>query len=219
MGIGVGTGIYTPREAARLTGLSVRRVKGWLHGYDHGAGPLILRDVDDGPVLSFLDLIEILFVNSFLEHGVKMSHIRKAARKATDLAGRDHPFAIHRFETDGRTVFATLASKGAKRKKRVLGLVDGQFNFEKVVSPFFKQIDYRDSGDASRWWPMGKRKPILLDPEISFGAPVTETAHVPVFAINAALAAGQTATRVAEWFDIPLKDVRAAAAFEQHMAA
>ncbi|HEY6477924.1 MAG TPA: DUF433 domain-containing protein [Polyangia bacterium] len=219
MSIGVGTGIYRPREASRLTGLSVRRVKGWLHGYDRGAGPLIGRDPDDGPSLSFLDLIEILFVNSFLEHGVTMSHIREASRKAMDMAGgQTHPFAISRFETDGRKIFARLSATGSK-KKHVVGLVDGQFAFDKAIAPFFKQIDYRASGDATRWWPLGKRAPILLDPNIAFGAPVTKTAHVPASAINGALSAGESATRVAKWFEIPLKDVRAAAALERQMAA
>src|ERR1700722_19837437 len=143
MAIGVGTGIYTPREASRLTGLSVRRVRGWLYGYDQGAGPLIGRDTDDGPSLSILDLIEILFVNSFLEHGVTMSHIREASRKAMEMSGHKHPFAINRFETEGRKIFARLSPAVGSKKKHVVGLIDGQFVFEKAISPFFRQIDYR----------------------------------------------------------------------------
>lgn len=224
MAIGIGTGIYTPLEASRLTGLSVRRVKGWISGYrpandtGHAPRPLVIRDPADGQTLSFLDLIEILFVNQFLTSGVKMSHIREASKKAMELFGRDHPFAVRRFETDGKAIFGILGDRGS-RKKRVLGLVDGQVSFEKIVAPFFKHIDFRDSGDATRWWPMGRRVPVLLDPEISFGAPVTKTAHVPVFAINAALGAGESPARVAKWYDIPLRDVKAAEAFERHTTA
>jgi uncharacterized protein (DUF433 family) len=219
MAIGVGTGIYTAQEASRLTGLSVRKVRGWVSGYEGSdLAPIVARDKVDGPRLSFLDLIEILFVQSFLKHGVTMAHIREASRKAMELSGKAHPFAVSRFETDGRKIFATGKAPGS-RKKSVFGLVDGQAAFHAVVSPLFKHIDYRASGDANRWWPLGKRKPILLDPEVAFGAPVTKTAHVPVFAISAALAAGQSAARVARWFDIPLNDVSAAAAFEQHTAA
>jgi uncharacterized protein (DUF433 family) len=219
MAIGIGTGIYTPREAFRLTGLSVRQVKGWISGYEKiGARPLIARDQAGGCILSFLDLIEILFVKSFLSHGVTMNHIRGASKKAMELYGGDHPFAVRRFETDGTKIFATGKTNGSSMK-RVLGLIDGQAAFHEVVSPFFKQIEYRGSGDATRWWPLGKEKPILLDPGIAFGAPVTKTAHVPTSAINGALSAGESPARVAKWFEIPLKDVRAAAAFERQMAA
>ncbi len=147
-----------------------------------------------------------------------MSHIRKASQKAMELFGKQHPFAVSRFETDGKKIFARVSPIGSQ-KRHVLGLVDGQSAFDKVISPFFKQIDYRESGDATRWWPLGKREPIFVDPQIAFGAPVTKTAHVPVSAINGALSAGESVARVAKWFEIPLKDVRAAAALERHMAA
>lgn len=218
MGIGIGTGIYTAREVSRLTGLSVRRVNGWISGYRSEARPLIGRDPNDGTSLSFLDLIEIRFVHEFLEHGVKMSHIREVSEKAVELFGGDHPFAVRRFETDGKTIFARLEAKKS-RKRHVLRVLDGQGAFDKVVSPFFKQIDYRESGDAARWWPLGKRAPVLVDPHISFGAPVTKTGHVPVSAISAAIAAGESRQKVAKWFEIPLRDVNAAAALERHMAA
>ena len=181
-------------------------------------GPVVAREPNDGTSLAFLDLIEILFVKSFRKLGVPMSQIREASQRAVALYGSDHPFAVRRFETDGKTIFATRRAKGS-RKKYAEEVVVGQSVFFKVISPFFKEIDYHDSGDASRWWPLGRKRPILVDPEIAFGAPVTKTAHVPVFAINAAIAAGESPGRVAKWFDIPLKDVRAAAALEQQQMA
>jgi len=224
MAIGVGSGIYTPAEASRLTGLPVRKVRGWISGYrrydgTHRSGrPLVSRDPSDGPVLSFLDLIEILFVRSFLKYGVKMSHIRQVSRKAAEISGSHHPFAVSRFETDGKKIFARLVAKGS-RKKHVLGLLDGQSEIDEAISPYFKQIDYRSSGDATRWWPLGKKAPVFLDPLVAFGAPVTKSGFVPVSAINGALSAGETPSRVAHWFDIPLRDVKAAAAFKQRIAA
>jgi uncharacterized protein (DUF433 family) len=225
MAIGVGTGIYTAREASRLTGLSVSRIKRWISGYSYRRGgdvrkspPVIVRPSEDGPTLAFLDLIEILFVNAFLEHGISMRKIRLASAEAVDLFHTDHPFAVNRFETDGNVIFARLTAKKS-RKKHIVEVVGGQSVFDRVVSPYLKQIEYRSTGDAARWWPLGKKRPVLLDPTIAFGAPVTKTAHVPTFAIGSAVAAGQTPTEVAKWYDIPLKDVRAAMTLEQQLAA
>jgi uncharacterized protein (DUF433 family) len=218
MSIGVGTGIYTPREASRLTGLSVQKVRGWLDGYPNRGAPLIHRDAADSTSLSFLDLIEIIFVKAFRSAGVKMSTIRRASKNAEELLGSYHPFAVSRFETDGRVIFARLDEKRSS-KKHMVDIDLGQSVFERVVSPYLKQIDYHSSGSAIRWWPLGKGKPIFLDPKISFGVPVTKTANVPVYAISAALLAGETPRTVAKWFEIPLRDVKAAAALEQRMAA
>jgi len=225
MAIGVGTGLYTTSEVSRLTGLSRSRVRRWISGYkfkSHGSerrsGPVVLRDAADGDMVTFLDLVEILFVRAFLEHGVTMNEIRRASVKAIELYGGDHPFAVHRFETDGKEIFARISDKRSKRK-RILGVVGGHLSFEEVVAPCFKQIDFRASGDAIRWWPLGKRAPVMLDPQIAFGAPVTKTAHVPTFAIGAALASGESPRRVAKWFEIPVRDVKAAGTLERHQIA
>ena len=215
-------GLYSTREASLLTGLSARQVTGWIAGYSKGGrgpGPLIARAPGDDAAISFLDLIEIVFVNAFLKQGVSMSTIRRASKQAAEELMGDHPFALKRFETDGRAIFERLEVKKTRRK-HLRNLVDGQSVFAKVIAPYLiKQIDYMPSGDAMRWWPLGRKAPVLVDPSISFGSPVTASAHVPTSVIHDALRAGETVASIAKWFDIPRKDVKAAADFEQRMAA
>jgi uncharacterized protein (DUF433 family) len=225
MSAGIGTGIYTPREVSRLAGLSSSRVTRWARGYSFRSSgssrrsePVIAREPDHTQSLNFLDLVEVLFVKSFLEHGVKMRTIRCAAEKAVELFGTHHPFAVKKFETDGRTVFARLEDRD-KSHERILDIVRGQSEFLAVVSRYLKQIDYDYAGEASRWWPLGKSEPIVVDPKLSFGTPVTAAGHVPTFAIFGALTAGESAEKVADWYDIPVREVGAAKKFEQRMAA
>jgi hypothetical protein len=64
------TGIYTVRDAARLTGVSTGRIRRWLRGYRYRSGkkayasPALWqgqrKPVDHSLALKFLDLIEIL---------------------------------------------------------------------------------------------------------------------------------------------------------------
>jgi hypothetical protein len=221
----IGTGIYTPREVARLAHIHPSRLTRWTAGYTfqsggrpHQSPPIVSRERDHGPSLTFLDLIEVLFVKSFLDHGVKMRTIREAASKARELFGKHHPFAIRKFETDGRAIFAVLA-KLDKSAEILLNVVDGQTSFASIISMYLKQIDYDPVGEASRWWPLGKDEPIFIDPRFSFGTPLTKTGHVPTNAIHLALKAGDSADDIARWFDIPLGEVRAAEMFQQRMAA
>jgi uncharacterized protein (DUF433 family) len=209
----IGTGIYTPREVAAFAGIRTRRLKDWLSASGK-LGPIIAREDDHGPSLTFLDLIEVLFVKSFLDQGVKMRTIHEAAKQAVTLFGHHHPFAVRRFETDGRKIFATLAHKD-KATNSMLDVVDNQAVFASVLARYIRQIDYDKLGDASRWWPLGKDQPIFADPEFSFGAPLTKSGHVPTYAIHSALEAGDTAEMVARWFEIPLEEVRAAERFQQ----
>jgi uncharacterized protein (DUF433 family) len=179
---GIGTGIYTSREVSHLTGLSPSRVARWVSGYAfrtgstiRQSGPLIGRDSDHGPSLTFLDLIEVLFVKAFLEQGVSMRTIRAAAGKAIELFETHHPFAV--------------------------------------------KIDYDVAGEAARWWPLGKKEPVVIDPKRAFGEPVTTSGNVPTRSIFGAISAGETEQSVAKWYGISIDEVRAAEKFEQRLAA
>ena len=70
------TGIYSLRDAARLTGVSSGRIRRWLRGYHYrsrekfySSPPLWQGQwapIERSLALGFLDLIEIRFVDAFL---------------------------------------------------------------------------------------------------------------------------------------------------------
>ena len=91
--------------------------------------------------------------------------------------------------------------------------------FPEVVSQYLKQLDYDVAGEATRWWPLGKLEPVVVDPGLSFGAPVTTDGKVPTRSIFGALTAGETEQSVAKWYGISIDEVRAAEKFEQRLAA
>lgn len=221
----IGTGIYTPREVAAFAGISPSRLSRWIYGYTfetrgqaRQSAPLVARERGDGPSLTFLDLVEVLFVKSFLDQGVKMKTIRLAAQKAVGLLGTHHPFAVQRFETDGRKIFAMLDHKD-KAATTMLNVVDGQASFASIIARYMREIDYDKLGDAFRWWPLGKNEPVFADPKFSFGVPLTKSGHVPTRAIHCAIKAGDSPEDVARWFDIPLEEVCAAEKFQRRLAA
>jgi uncharacterized protein (DUF433 family) len=161
--------------------------------------------------------MELHFVKLFRDEGVSLPAIRKAAKTAARQFGADHPFAIHRFDTDGCTVFATLA-RAEKEAALVEDLKHGQFVFDTIVRPFFKKLEYGQD-EAIRFWPMGMGKRVVLDPARQFGKPIDNETAVPTAALYRAVEVGDDPVLVAKWFNVPLDAVRAAIVFEKSLAA
>src|SRR5713226_5719027 len=98
----IGPGVYTIAEAARLTRVSQGRVRRWMKGYTfvwHGEArtspPVFLgqyEPTERGTVaLSFQDLVEVRFVDAFLDAGVSWKNLRIAHERAAALLHVTHP--------------------------------------------------------------------------------------------------------------------------------
>ena len=221
-----GKGVYTVGEAARLVKAHPSGVRRWLRGYrfpiksGQGASPPVfepdLSPLNGQWAVSFLDLVELLFIKSFRKEGVSWRTIRLAAQNAAQRWHTSHPFCLKRFATDGRMIFETAGEELGE--DQVLELTRSQYGFKQVLMPYLKEFDYGELG-VERWWPLGKREPLFLDPHISFGHPVVRPHNVPTSALYAALLAEQTEAEVAQWFDLPVGVVRAAVRFETSRAA
>lgn len=225
------TGFYTIPAAARLVELRAERVRRWVRGSESGVPgvrrePLLQRDLEtiDGEyALSFLDLIEVRMVRLFLDHGVGIHTIRAAARTAAELFSSRHPFCIRKFQTDGRTVFATLAEVDAdvfegEPREPLMDLATKQTAIRHVLEPLLHQIDYENDIAAS-WWSMGRDAGVVIDPRIAFGAPVVASCGIPTETLADPVDAGRSCADVADWFGVTPFDVECAVAFERRLAA
>ena len=224
----LGGGVYTGREVARLSKLRTERISRWVRGYSYTIGtgtkssspPIFAADrPTDGPLaLSFLDLVEILFVRAFLDLGVSMLTIRRAAAEGAKIFKVKHPFCLKRFETDGRGIFASVAKDAGN--EAILNLVNSQTVFPKVIRPLFKQIEYNVVSEmAAIWWPRGRGVPVVLDPTRAFGTPMIEKRGVPTHVLAGPVQSGDSPALVAKWFEVSVADVEAAVEFERSLLA
>jgi hypothetical protein len=210
----LGVGLYSFPEAARLLGIRAGRLRRWVCGPDRFL-PEALDPAED--TLTFRDLIEVQFALTYLNEGVKLRVIKKAAAAAARKYETQYPFSVKQFDTDGRAIFATLISDKTNRRY-VEDLAKGQFVFERILKPFFRKLEYK-ADQVARYWPIGKRGRVLLDPARKFGKPIDAETGVPTHTIFRALQAGggQPPVDVARWLGIPLAAVMAAARFEQSL--
>lgn len=219
---GVGAGIYSVKEAARLAGVSVRRVRGWTLGYrselNGGPTPVLpaeLRESGEPPQLDFTHLLEIRVVNALLEKGLHWREIRRAAQVGTRLLNTPHPFVSEKFKTDGRKIFLEL--ERSLQDPEITHLAENQQVFAAFIRPYLEDITFL-RGEAVCWRPLGSRRTVIVDPKRCFGRPITESSGVPT-SVLASFAAGASVRRTSHWYSVPAREVRDAIAFEKHLSS
>lgn len=222
-----GLGLYTYPEAGRLLNVGGDRLRRWVLGYDfeHDDRPfhsdpviqtdLPLLDAENG--IAFADLIEAQFVANFVRAGVSLQHVRRVAAIARDRYRATHPFSRQRFRTDGSTIFAEFAK--AEGDPELLDLVKDQYAMRRMIAPSLKG-DFDFDGEATkRWWPLGRGRAVVLDPDIAFGQPSIAEFGIPTRTLVEAMQVYGSARTVARWFDVPARAVEQAVRFERRSAA
>jgi len=223
--------LYTSAEAGRLVRLRPERVRRWLHGYHftYTAGPdgemrwgrkepVVKRiEGDQSPHASFLDLVDLLFVRKFLEHGVTLQKLRRALAEAETLLDGHH-FAQRSFFTDGSDIYLQVHREAEALLELLSG---GQWVIAPVIKAIAQQIDFHETtGFAERWFPLGKTGLVVLDPQIAFGAPTlvhrgVKTANV----YDLFNGEQQQVEPVATWMSLRTAEVHAAVRWEEHLRA
>lgn len=219
----VGVGLYTPAEAAKLTGIASQKISRWLRGHNIGRkkyAPLWKSQIeieDDGTFLGFLDLVQMRVAAAFIEAGLSPQKVRKAIEYGRQIVQADYPFANARFRTDGKTVILHVLETG--KDDRLIDLFrGGQYLMQRVIEPSLKGLEFEDDF-AVRWWPNGKAKGIVVDPTRQFGQPIDDATGVPTAVLARAAQAEGSPERAAKVFMVPINSVRRAVAFEQRLAA
>ncbi len=217
----VGIGLYTPAEAGRLIQVSAHKITRWLRGHEtnHKAyAPLWQAQVDlgaDGLFLGFRDLMEVRVAASFIAQGLSPQKVRQAIMLAREIVADDHPLSTLAFRTDGRSVFLELILDSGEKK--LIDLFRQQYAFRHILERSLKNVDYDASGAPSHWWPLGRARSVVIDPERSFGQPIEAESSVPVRHLASAAKAEGSVEVAAQVWSVPVRAVKRAVAFEREM--
>lgn len=230
-------GIYSLAEAARLIGTQSRTIQRWMFGHAYRSAskdsdastikssPPLWTPQHDGEegahkIIGFRDLLELRVVREFVQHGVHLSIIRECLEQAKNILQSDHPFALNRFATDGKTIFTDLVRHGTAPE--LVDLRNRQLVFRVIIKPsLYDGIEYDNAKRVARRWFPNKQKNVVLDPQINFGKPILIDHGISTEAIYANyLAEGENPAAVkivARIFEIKSKDVDAAIIFEKNL--
>ena len=225
----INVGLYTFQEASRLTNASPQELRRWLNGYSHkvavtgarvNSAPLWKTELAEAEVegISFHDLLEVRFVQAFRKYGVSLQTIRVASSHAREMFNHPYPFTCKRFQTDGRTIFASAMEETGD--EQLLDLVKKQFAFTKIIEPsLYRGIEFGNDDLASHWYPLPRSKAVVLDPTIAFGKPIVTNGSIRTSILYDAFKAEENKQYVAKLYEVPVSAVEAAIRFEERLAA
>jgi uncharacterized protein (DUF433 family) len=221
----IGVGLYTPTEAGRLLRMPPAKLSRWLRGHKIGNKfyePLWQPEVslgDDRVFLGFRDLMEARVANAFISAGVSAIKVRTAIDVAKEIIGQARPLSTNRFRTDGREIFLHIIKEDedGEQREHLLNLFRRQFEFNGILDPILKTVEFGSDGNPLIWWPAGRRLNILVDPSRAFGQPIDAASSVPTAVLAAAAEQNGGVRGAAKAYDVSEASVRHAVEFETMM--
>ncbi len=213
--------LYGYADADRIAGVSRGTAKRWLAGYTYrrpdgtkaSLPPITPGRPSPGDGVSFTDLVELVAIGGFKRHGFTVPTIRKIVENCQAEFGDPYPLSSHRFKLGGRDVFVSEGSVLRDVLHR-----RGRAAWDEILGPFLETLDYRDSY-AYRWWPLGRNKPVVVDPSYGFGLPVIVGSGVRTEIIRERVEAGDSNEQIAYDFNVQPDEIESAIQFELQRAA
>jgi uncharacterized protein (DUF433 family) len=211
----INKGIYTLPEVSKILRLPYPMVRRWLNDYwdtKFGAvfGKKYSWSVDNTKAISFHTLIEFYVLFQLAEAGVRTKRVLDAHIELSKDFETPFPFAqkniLEGIRTDGKKIYFETG--------RGIIALDGSKQFKlDFIKIFFRSLDFDNELIASRFWPLGKEKCIVVDPKRQFGHPVLGMTNIFPETIYNLHKAGEPIDFIAFTFEIDIKLVKDALEF------
>ncbi len=159
--------------------------------------------------------MEARVADKFIQLGISPQRVRLAITLAQIVIGDQRPLSTNKFRTDGQTIFlrTTENNEGESERLHLIDLFKRQYSLTSILDPLLKDIEMDDDGAPAQWWPRGRTKKIVVDPQRSFGQPIDEESSVPT-AVLAEAAKHHGIDVAVRYYDVSKAAVRRAMEFE-----
>ena len=202
---------YAVSDAARYAQVHPTTVSYWHHRGGQ-LGPALPGKERRTP-LNYFQLVEVAFVSTFRRLGVSLQRLRKAHSYLAQAFNAEYPFANYRLVTEGVHVLMELQEVEQDRQLGQLIVTDenGQTAWREAIGKRFAEFDY-ESDVALIWHVRGRGSLVVIDPRVSFGAPMVK--GVPTWVLKGRHSAGETPEEIAEDFGLTTAELRDGLRFE-----
>ena len=217
----LGGWVYTTSDIARILQLPQHKVRRWVSGYwkigESGhrllAAPVIDRGIwksHDSRAMNFYALIEIFTFMALRGLGVSLQKIRQARTELTERFKTTYPFASHKLLCDGTQILVILEDI----VNPMFLCEQGQIALKEIVEPFCQKIDFsRQTKLAEKYWPLGRNRAVIVDPNHGFGRPTILGTNITTETIASLVRAGEAPHVVTGLFNIDIDAVKDAVEF------
>ncbi|MEZ4969218.1 MAG: hypothetical protein R2814_06080 [Flavobacteriaceae bacterium] len=129
---------------------------------------------DDRYSVNFLSLIEIYIFQKFKESGVTPQKIVKIHEFLSGKLKTPYPFASTHFFKSGNNIYFKDGDDWVITDKTL------QIALRKIVESFGSKISFNNENLADKYYPLGKDRSIVIDPEYRFGQPILKNSFLPI---------------------------------------
>jgi len=215
--------VYGMSQAARLLGLRTDGLRRWIDGYERRGkvyAPVIRERRTGVDTVTWGEFIEAGYLREYRAKQVSLQYLRPVIGFLRERLEVQYPLATLRPYTTGRQL--ALEAQDFVGLDPDLSIViigrDGSLQLADPAAAFLDKVEFPDeSGVAERLFPLGRDKPIVLDPERSFGEP-TLPSGVRTEVLAELVDAGEAPEHLAEIYSLPVADIREAVNFERQYA-
>lgn len=217
--------VYGMSQAARLLGLRTDGLRRWIDGYErHGKvyAPVIRERRTGEDMVTWGEFIEAGYLREYRSKHVSLQYLRPVIGFLRDRLQVRYPLATLKPYTSGREL--ALEAQEFVGLDPELSIVilgrDGSLVPSDPAIAFLDKVEFTDAdGVAERLFPLGRDKPIVLDPDRSFGEPTVPVSGVRTEIVAELVEAGEEPARVAELYSLRVEDVEQVVEFERSHGA
>lgn len=176
----IGVGAYSTTEIAKILRLPIPKIRRWMQMYWDDVlseiyGTHYTWNSNGAKTIGFHTLIEFYVMMQLSEAGVKPKPILKAHQALSKWFNTITPFAnkqvLQSIRTDAKHVYFQIDD--------LIISLDGtrQLNM-KFIELFFQRLDFDMDDLATRFYPLGRTKSIVIDPKRKLGQPTIANSNI-----------------------------------------
>ncbi len=199
----LGEGIYLTKDVSNILNLPYRKVYNLMRGYwqAYSFGEYGNRAVN------FYSLIEFFIYFQCRNNGMSAQRFKKNHKRLSSALNTKYPFAHFKIRTDFKNIWAEVAGN--------LVSADGkeQYDFLPILDEFLHKVSYGDNDMAIRYYPLGKKTKVVVDPTHQFGQPIIDGTGIKTKSIFNLYLGGETQKRISTLYNLPLDRVKDAIRF------
>jgi uncharacterized protein (DUF433 family) len=219
--------LYEEPLAAELLKVPPSTLHWWLEGRHERGGrhyePVLRPESTGSRTVTWGEFVEARYLREYRRtHGVQLQRLRAFIAYMRRELGVPYPLAHARpWVGPDRHLFIE-AQDEAGLPPELWACVEPQSGVQLLLPPaesFLERVEFDDpaAGVVVRLYPAGRESPVVIDPEVRFGAPTVR--GIPTEAIAEQVRAGDSVESVADDFELSLNLVIAALGYEDRQAA
>ncbi len=211
--------IYVMADVDRYIGLHPGTARRWIDGYTKGGRryePVIRAQTTGDDTATWGEFVETRLLAEFRHRGVSLQRLRPSVERLREELGMPYPLAAQAtlLDVEGRELVRRIQDSTQLEDKLLLVVVrSGQLMLSTATQSFVDHAQYSDGVVGEVLLDEGT---VRANPVRAAGRPAIRS--VPAEVLAEGFRAGESATALAELYDLEVVDVEAALRYEMRAA-